>query len=116
MCQPDFELPMTSQAPTKIQISSGSVKRILKDLQLYQTELQKAELDIKTLTKANADEFAIRQQNKVCKETAAMLPEMTKQLEKAIYRLEQDLKSSTDPPEELESAREQLLQAKSLIE
>ncbi|XP_057305547.1 tubulin-specific chaperone A-like [Hydractinia symbiolongicarpus] len=64
-------------------IKSGVVKRLSKEKVMYEKEFQQHEEKIETMKKEEKDEYDIKKMIEVKNESAAMIPDCTRRLQKA---------------------------------
>ena len=69
--------------PTEITIKINTLKRTLKELAMYQAELDQEQLKLESITEPHAH----RKQLEVIEETKQMIPDTKKRLEKAMQEL-----------------------------
>ncbi|RPA82807.1 tubulin binding cofactor A [Ascobolus immersus RN42] len=84
--------------PSPLNIRLNTVLRLIKEEASYHRELVKARADLEKLQApgSDADEYAIRQQQTVVKETEVMPEQVRGKLERAIEELETALNSASE--------------------
>jgi tubulin-specific chaperone A len=78
---------MEADTQRQLKIKSGVVKRITREYDSYQREIQRDKDRIDKLRDTNAGEHSIRKQEEVLAETIAMVPNTRKRLQDALEDL-----------------------------
>ncbi|EPZ36342.1 tubulin binding cofactor A [Rozella allomycis CSF55] len=91
-----------------LSVTSGTVKRIMKDITSYEKEYKIQSAKIDKMKMENKDAYDIKKQIEVLEETEKMIPDCKKRLERALADLNNLLKNvdgSWEGTEELSNAR-----------
>ncbi|BGP57903.1 hypothetical protein JCM8202_006250 [Rhodotorula sphaerocarpa] len=80
----------------QLNIKTGVVNRLHKELQVYREEAKKTEAEIKKLEEGEADEYEVRQQRRILAESERMIPDAEQRLAQALGDLEDMLESAED--------------------
>lgn len=96
---------MEADATRQLKIKSGIVKRITREFDSYQKEIQRDKDRIEKLRENNGEESTIRKQEEVLAETIAMVPNTRKRLQDALEDLCNFMKDG-DTQEELVASEE----------
>eukprot|EP00116_Pleurobrachia_bachei_P017794 sb/3478056/ len=88
-------------AKKQLRIKSGVVKRLNKEVQMYQKEVVDGELKVQQMKDEGKDPYDIKKMGEVVDESKAMVPDARNRLRKAVEDLDLLLedKSSADLPE-----------------
>ncbi|ORZ32221.1 tubulin binding cofactor A [Catenaria anguillulae PL171] len=101
----------------QLKIKTGVVKRLAKEITMYQKEAEKQQARIQNLIDTGADEHDVRKQKEVLQESLVMIPDTQRRLQEAFADLEEFTQTVTDLKETpefeaasaiLEEARPQL--------
>ncbi|KAI9173031.1 hypothetical protein H9P43_007162 [Blastocladiella emersonii ATCC 22665] len=80
---------MSSPAETRqLKIKTGVVKRLAKEIFMYQKEAEKQQAKVAAMAEAGADEHDVRKQKEVLQETLVMIPDTQRRLVDAFADLE----------------------------
>ncbi|KAH7378290.1 tubulin binding cofactor A [Pyrenochaeta sp. MPI-SDFR-AT-0127] len=102
--------------PTKLDIATGVVVRLVKEEASYHKEIEQQEARIKKSETSEGDEnaeYTLRQERRALQETKDVLPSMKTKIEQALERLEDELENSNDAGGE--ASAEQVAKAKEAI-
>lgn len=92
-----------------LRIKTGSCKRLLKELQAYEKEVERETAKTTRMKDDGADPYDLKQQESVLAESKMMIPDCTKRLEAALGDLqvivEEAQAESTQGSEEIEEAK-----------
>ena len=78
---------MEADTPRQLKIKTGIVRRITREYDSYQTEIQKDKDRIIKLRDTDPNDYAIRKQEEVLAETISMVPNTRKRLQDALEDL-----------------------------
>ncbi|XP_073391703.1 tubulin-folding cofactor A [Physcomitrium patens] len=103
-----------------LKIKTGVCKRLMKELQSYQSEADKECIKAKNMRRSHADPFDIKQQEHVVAESCLTISNCRKRLETALATLEAavvdaEAQSTAGESEELSAASELIAQVKPLF-
>lgn len=87
---------MASPALKLIKIKTGVVKRITKEVSYYAKEVEKEKQRYDKMKNEGKDEYALRYQDKVIHESAAMIPHCRHELQQAYQELTAILESESE--------------------
>lgn len=95
-----------------LRIKTGSCKRLLKELQAYEKEVERETAKTNRMKDDGVDPHDLKQQESVLAESKMMIPDCTKRLEAALGDLQAILEEA-----EAESAQgsEEIVEAKKLV-
>ncbi|KAL2621001.1 hypothetical protein R1flu_001206 [Riccia fluitans] len=110
---------MASQELKTLKIRIGVCKRLLKELQSYESEVERETAKTQKMKDNNADAHDIKQQENVLSESKMMIPDCRKRLETALAQLETSLASineDLEKEEDVTAARQLVTNAQSVLE
>ncbi|XP_054717096.1 tubulin-specific chaperone A-like isoform X2 [Uloborus diversus] len=87
---------MATPALKQIKIKGGVVKRIAKEVSYYEKEILREKQRLEKMKKDGKDEYALKHQEEVIRESARMVPHCTNELRIAYNELKNLLESEVD--------------------
>ncbi|XP_068635863.1 tubulin-folding cofactor A-like [Aristolochia californica] len=101
-----------------LKIKTGSCKRILKELQSYQKEVENEAAKTANMKEKGADPYDLKQQENVLAESRMMIPDCSKRLEASLIDLKgtlEELKESNQQGPEIDEAESVINETETLI-
>ncbi|KAH7443309.1 hypothetical protein KP509_02G029100 [Ceratopteris richardii] len=103
-----------------LRIKTGSCKRLLKELQAYEKEVERESAKTSKMKDNGADPYDLKQQENVLAESKMMIPDCTRRLEAALGDLQAILAEveaeSAQGSEEIEEAKKLVVEVEASID
>lgn len=109
---------MSDQRIKQLRIQTGVVKRIIKEKQMYEKEVEQTENRIQKMKDEGRDEYDVRKMGEVLAESKMMGPDCVKRLTTAVEDLKTKMSDADDlkETEEYKEAAKHLADAEKVLE